>query len=324
MNTMRAASISAFGAADNFEIVSVPVPEPAANEVLIQVEVAGLIYADVQLRSGNYPIRDLPLPAIPGHEVVGVIESVGAEIENFEPGMRVSAELNIGGYAEYATTTENRLVELPEGVSFENALVYSYNLPAAYLVYYHFGDISPDATVLVHSGAGGLGGMLTQIAKKAGNTVIALTSDEGKFAACRANGADHVVDSRIDYAQQVNEITGGRGVDVIFNHIAGDTLAADLDSLAFRGFWNFPGHLANFVGDVDIKKLFAKSPSIVRSSMESYLNEPQHQEALDYLYDWLVREPLQGPEHTFPLEQVAEAHRLIESRKSIGKIALRM
>src|SRR5688500_1676139 len=82
MNTMIAASISAFGAADNFEIVRVPVPEPAANEVLVRVEVAGLIYADVQLRSGNYPIRDLPLPAIPGHEVVGVIESVGAEIEN--------------------------------------------------------------------------------------------------------------------------------------------------------------------------------------------------------------------------------------------------
>lgn len=325
MGTMLGVELREYGPASNLVATDVALPQLGDDEVMIEVKAAGVIYADVQLRSGIYPIRDLGLPAVPGHEVVGIVCRVGSDVRDVEVGARVSAEVDNGGYAEFAKAKANRLVIIPENVSFQQALVYSFNLPAAYLVYYHFGNIRPEDTVLIHSAAGGLGSMLTQIAKRAGNTVIALTSSNEKFEACRDNGADHVLNSSDGYSAAVMEITGGRGVDVCFNHIAGDTLQEDLDSLAFRAFWNFPGHLTDYLGPLDMSQLFRKAPTIVRSSMESYIGKAEFREALDFLKTWMEEGwARQEPGHIFPLHRAGEAHQLMESRRSVGKIALQV
>jgi NADPH:quinone reductase len=325
---MKAAQIAAFGGPEEFHLVDAPVPNIEPDEVLIKVALAGLLYADVQFRSGAY-FRDFPhpLPLVLGHEVVGTVEQVGSRVEGVNPGMRVSAELvGAGGYAEYARTTYQRLVEIPDSVSFEHAIIYSFNLPAAYLVYYGFGEVGPEDTVLIHSGAGGLGEMLTRIAKQAGNRVIALTSSAHKVEACRINGADHVIDtSRTNYVDEVSRITGGRGVNACFNHVAGSTIPTDLQVLANRALWNFPSDVGGFgqFADVDVSELLRKSPRIVRSSMESYFGMPEFDEALKFLNTWLLSGDLPGEPTIYPLERVGDAHAFMESRQSVGKIAIK-
>jgi NADPH2:quinone reductase len=323
---MKAALIESFGPPDNFKIVDIPVPEIGEDEVLVKMVAAGLMYADVQVRAGEYLYpNEVTFPAVLGFEGVGVIEAVGSAVQGLEPGARVSAEFDNGAYAEYAKTTAAKVIPLPDGPSFEQALVYSFNLPAAYLLYYTYFDIPKDATVLIHSAAGGLGGMLTRIAKKEGNTVIGLVSRSDKVEAAKAVGADHViVTSTSQYVEEVNRITNGRGVDAIFNHVAGETLVKDLNALAFRGRWICTNLLdgVDAVRDIDPLVLLAKCVRIAFGSSGQEVNTPAWNDALAYLGQWLQEQPLDEPARTFPLDELAEAHRWVESRQSVGKIAI--
>ena len=151
---MRAVHLNEIGSADNFKIVDVPVPDPAEGEVLIKVEDAGIIFADILVRRGEY-VMSPPLPFIPGREVSGTVEKVGAEVSNLEPGMRVVATMLVGGYAEYAVAPSASVTRLPDRVSFSQGLIYHINLPVAYLAYYPFGKIQPEETILLHAAAGG-------------------------------------------------------------------------------------------------------------------------------------------------------------------------
>lgn len=324
---MKAAVITRYGGPEVIRIAEMPVPKLSDDEVLMEVEYAGVIYADLQLRAGTY-FRDQELPYVLGHEAVGRVVKVGNAVRNVSEGQLVAAELSeLGGYAEYAKTKANRVVAVPAGVAPEHALVYAFNLPAAYLVFYHFGKVRTPGWVLIHSAAGGLGGMLTQVAKRNGNKVIGLVSRESKTAECTANGADLViVTDGVDFADKVLDATGSEGVDTIINHQVGESLLTDLSVLKPRGLWNIPSDVGGYAAlrNVRLTDLFAKSPEIVRSSMESYLDKPEYAESLEFLANWLQTEDLRGPGHVFALDEVADAHELMASRASIGKIAIRI
>ena len=320
---LKAMQLKGFGAADNYELADIPVPEPADDEVLIKVALASAVYADVVMRTGGYPFKPA-FPHVGGREVAGTIEKVGAEVEGLRPGMRVTADMMTGAYAEYAVAKSGKVMVIPDRASFDQALVYHINMPVAYLAYYTFGDIRPGESILVHAAAGGIGSVFTQIAKKRGNnTVIALVSTDEKLDFCRKIGADYAVNvSTSNYVDEVLTITNGEGVDVSFNSVTGPTLETDMKAIRQRGKWLLNGFAAG-VGALEISaELMLKSFTIVPFSIYSVLDKPEFQQAIDFRDNWLATEELLSGARTFRLEDVAEAHRWIESRGSFGKVVL--
>jgi len=320
---MKAVQLHAYGPAENLVLAELPVPVPDEGQVLIRVGAAGVVFADTQMRRGDYVNLPGGFPFTPGREVAGVIERIGPGVTAFQPGMRVVANMHTGGYAEYAIASAGELVLLPDRADFQQAVVYNINLRVAYLYYHTFGNVQPGEVILVHAAAGGIGGLVTQIAKRRGrNEVIALASSDEKLAFCRANGADHCINtSRDDYVAEVLRITGGRGVDVSFNSVAGPTLATDPHAIRPLGRWLINGY-AGGRALLDPNAIMPKSLTVKIFSVYSVFGTEEFRKATEFLQDWLQNEPLEGCSCTFPLEEAAEAHRWIESRQSHGKICL--
>jgi NADPH2:quinone reductase len=320
---MRAVQLNAYGPAENLVLAEVPRPRPGKGEVLIRVGAAGLIFADTQMRRGDYVNLPPAVPFIPGREVAGVIEEVGSEITNWRVGQRVMANMHTGGYAEYALATANELFELPDRADFLQGIACNANLRVAYLYYYFFGEVQPGETLLVHAAAGGVGSNLLQIAKRHGsNTVIALASSQEKVEFCRSLGADYCINTRsCDYVAEVLKITSGRGVDISFNSVAGPTLQTDPDAIRVLGRWMINGY-AGGRDFIDPARVMHRSLTLKIFSLYNIFGTPTYHAATEFLREWLATEPLIGCSRTFPLEQAAEAHRWLEGRHSLGKIAL--
>ena len=319
---MRAVQLDQFGPADNFRLVEVPVPEPSPDEVLIKVEAAGIVFADTQMRRGDYV--NLPsLPFVPGREVSGTVERVGGKVTHVTPGMRVTADMHTGGYAEYARAAAKNVVPLPDRASFLQGLVYHINLRIAYLAYFTFGRIQPGETLLVHAAAGGIGTLLTQVAKRRGkNTVIALASSDEKLAYCRAAGADHCINyRRTDYVEEVLRITDGAGVDVSINSVGGPTLQTDPRAIRPRGRWLIYGY-AGGKGRIDPNAVMPRSLTATIFSVYTVREREEYRQATAFLQEWLRTEDLVSVTRIFPLEDVVAAHHWIEGQHSHGKIAL--
>ncbi len=320
---MRAVQLAAYGPAENLAVVEVPWPRPQAGEVLIRVGAAGLVFADTQMRRGDYVNLPMSLPFTPGREVAGAIEELGPGVEGWRAGQRVMANMHTGGYAEYARASVAELVALPDRAEYLQGIVYNMNLRVAYLSYYFFGAVQPGETLLVHAAAGGIGSLLIQIAKRrGGNRVIALASSEDKLAYCRALGADHGINTRsTDYVAEVQRITAGQGVDVCFNSVAGPTLQTDPAAIRVFGRWMINGY-AGGRDCIDPALLMHRSLTVKVYSIYNVFGTPAFRDATAFLEDWLQTEPLETCTRTFPLEAAAEAHRWIEGRHSRGKIAL--
>ena len=319
---MKAVVLRELGPAGNLEVGEMPIPEPADDEVLVKVEVAGVIYADTMLRRGDYPLVP-PLPFVPGREIAGTVELVGANVTGLEPGARVTADMPNGGYAEYAAAKASTAIPIPDHVTFEQAVVHHFNLPVAYLAYYVFGEIQPDETILVHSAAGGIGSLFVQIAKRrANNVVIGLVSTEEKVEKCLANGADHAINTkRADYVAEVQRLTEGRGVDLSFNNVAGPTLRTDPHVIRTRGRWL----ISSWAGGkepLDLTGIMLKSFTLRPFSLYSVWAGPEFQQATAFVREWLATEQLDTPGRTFAFEDAATAHMWMEERQSFGKVAL--
>ena len=320
---MRAVRLTAYGPAENLMLAEAPRPRPGKGEVLIRVGAAGLVFADTQMRRGDYVNLPPAVPFIPGREVAGVIEEVAPEVTSWRAGQRVMANMHTGGYAEYACAAACELVELPDRADFLQGIALNVNLRVAYLYYYFFGEVQPGETLLVHAAAGGVGSNLIQIAKRRGrNTVIALASSEEKLEFCRSLGADYCINSRsADYVAAVLEITSGRGVDVSFNSVAGPTLQTDPDAIRVLGRWMINGY-AGGRDLIDPARVMHRSVTLKIFSIYNIFGTPAYAAATGFLREWLATEPLLGCSRTFSLEQAAEAHRWLEGRHAVGKIAL--
>jgi NADPH2:quinone reductase len=251
---MKAAYIHEYGASTNFRIEEVDKPAINPNEVLVKVEAAGVIFSDVVERRGAYGDPHPPFPYALGWEVAGTVEKVGRDVTEFELGQRVVGTFSHGGYAEYAAVPARSVRHIPTRCSFTQALVYLVNLPVAYVHYYTFGQVQPGETILVHAASGGVGSMITQLAKRRGerNTVIALASTDEKLEFCKAMGADHLINYRkVDYVDAVKKLTDNRGVDVVCNSVGGSTLASDPKLIKpLTGRWLLTGAAAG-LGTVD-------------------------------------------------------------------------
>jgi NADPH2:quinone reductase len=320
---MRAAQITAYGPSSNFVINEVAIPKINERGVLVKIDAAGIIWADVLRRRGGSGPSLKPFPYTMGIEIAGAVVAVGAAVTEFVVGNRVAGSIPSGAYAEYAGVDASLLRRLPGRVSAQQALVYQVNLPVAHVAINYFGKVQPGETLLVHAAAGGVGSMITQLAKRRGkdNTVIALASSDEKLEFCRANGADHVINYRKqDYVDAVKKITDDQGVDVIFNGVGGDTLRTDPPLVKpLTGRWIILG-ASGGPGVIDPYSFIYQSITVRPVSIKPLWGTTERKQAVDFLDDWQATEALIEPGHVFKLSEIAAAHDCVEQQRSIGKV----
>ena len=320
---MLAIRIHATGGPETLQVDDIPVPAPAAGEVRISVEAAGLNFIDTYQRSGLYAV---PLPFTLGAEIAGIVSAVGAGVTEFIPGDRVATAKASGGYAAEALAPAAHGVKIPAGVTTSTAAALMLQgLTAHYLVTDTFALKAGDSA-LIHAAAGGVGLLLVQLAKRRGARVIATVGTEEKVALARAAGADEVVVyTRDPFTDAARNFTGGRGVDVVYDAVGKDTFTGSIDSLRPRGmlvsFGNASGPVPPFAPLLLAQKgsLFFTRPTLVHYTQTT----AELRARTDDLFGAVLAGALQvriGA--TFKLTDAAEAHRALESRGTTGKVLL--
>jgi NADPH2:quinone reductase len=298
-------------------------PEPGRGQVLVRVEAAGVNFIEVYQRTGLYPV---PMPVTPGGEAAGVVEAVGEGVTGFNPGDRVASINVIGAYAEYCLAAANRLVRVPEGVSTRQAAaVLLQGMTAHYLATSTY-PLKPGDTCLVHAAAGGTGLLLCQVARKRGAHVIGTVStDEKAVLALAAGAADVIMYTREDFVARTKSLTGGAGVQVVYDSVGRTTFLAGLDCLAMRGMMVLFGQSSGTVDPIDPRILQQKgSLFLTRPTLNHYVAaDAELQSRAAEVLGWVADGSLTvriGAE--FPLADAAGAHRALEGRRTTGKVLL--
>ncbi|HZL27730.1 MAG TPA: quinone oxidoreductase [Acidobacteriaceae bacterium] len=320
---MKAIQIAKTGGAEVLEYVEIAAPVAGPGQVLVRVEASGVNFIDTYLREGRYPAA---LPFVPGQEAAGVVAALGEGVTAFREGDRVAWTGTRGTYAEFACAPASELLHIPEGVSFEQAAaVLTQGLTAHYLVHDTYA-IQRGDVVLVHAGAGGVGLLLTQMARQLGATVIATVSTEEKAALSRQAGAAHVVlYTRQNFREEVQKITGGAGLPVVYDSVGKTTFEDSLKCLRPRGLLALYGASSGAVPPFDLIRLAGLgSLYVTRPTLKDYMRtrEELEQRAHD-VFGWVLSGALKlRTEHRYPLEQAAQAQRDMEARKTTGKVLL--
>jgi len=329
---MKAVQLTGIGGVSNLNVFDLPIPEPGARQVLIQVEAAGVIFADTLLRRGLYVYRPT-LPYVPGREVAGRIVAIGADVTQYAVGDRVLAIMMGGGYAEYvAADIENvktpgglglgRVIfPIGEDVPADQAISHGVNLRIAHLILHGRASVRTGQRVLIHAASGGVGAHLTRLARAHGLEVIALAGSEEKADYCRANGAHHVVLYKTcDYAEAVLSLTDGRGVHASLNSVGAQTFAKDAGVLMPEGELLITGKAAG--EGVIAPATYSKSLTYKHFASYIHFGREEDVRACDH-----VARELQSPTHAdrtvhFPLTDVRRAHEALESGSNFGKTIL--
>jgi NADPH2:quinone reductase len=325
---MRAIQIAHTGGPEVMALRDLPTPEPGSGQALVRIEACGVNFIDVYQREGRYPVQ---LPFIPGQEAAGTVASLGpaepgAARFGFKVGDRVAWANVLGSYAEFAVVPLSRLIAVPEGVTARQAAgAMLQGMTAHYLAHATY-PIQPDDAVLIHAGAGGVGLLLTQMAKRLGARVFTTVSTDEKAALARQAGADEtILYTREDFTARVRELTGGRGLPVVYDSVGKTTFDGSLACLRPRGMLVLFGGSSGAVPPFDLIRLSTMgSLYVTRPTLKNYTatREELEQRAGDVLR-WVADGTLKlRLEHTYPLADAAEAHRDLEARKTTGKVLL--
>jgi NADPH2:quinone reductase len=320
---MKLIQVQKHGGPEELQLADAPIPKPAAGQAVVHVAATGVNFIDVYFRTGLYK-ADLPLT--PGSEAAGTVESVGEGVTSVKPGDRVAWAMVRGSYTQYAVVPAAMLVKLPDGVSFETgAAAMLQGMTAHYLTHSTFALKKGD-TALVHAAAGGAGGLIVQMAKMLGATVIGTAGSDEKAAIAKQAGADEViVYTRQDFVAETKRITGGRGVDVIYDSVGKTTFLPGLDVIRPRGMMVLFGQSSGAVAPFDPGILNGKgSLYLTRPSLAHYASDRKELEwrSGDVL-NWVAQGKLKlRIDRTYPLAQAADAHRDLEGRKTAGKLIL--
>jgi NADPH2:quinone reductase len=321
---MKAIRIHQHGAPDVLKHEDIPVPKPAANEALVKIAAIGVNFIDIYHRTGLYKIS---FPFIPGREAAGVVEAVGAGVSEVRAGDRVAYAMEPGAYAEYAVVAAKRLAPLPEKISFEfGAAAMLQGMTAHYLTHSTY-PLKAGDTCLVHAAAGGVGLLLIQIAKRLGARVVGTVSTEAKAQLAKEAGADEVIlYTQQDFETEVKRLTSGRGVEVVYDSVGKTTYEKSLNCLLPRGYLVCFGQSSGPVPAIEPLLLSAKgSLFLTRAMLAHYISTREELlRRAGEVFNWIKRGELKLRIHrTLPLVEAAEAHRLLESRQTAGKVLLR-
>lgn len=320
---MKAVRVHTPGGPEALSYEDAPEPTPKAGEAVVKLDAAGLNYIDVYFRSGVYKAD---LPATLGMEGAGTVVAVTPGVKDVKVGDKVAYSGVRGSYAEQAAVPADRLVKLPKGVSTkQGAAAMLQGMTAHYLACSTY-NLRKGDTCLVHAAAGGVGLLLTQIAKMRGARVIGTVSTDEKAKLARDAGADEVIIySRQDFEGEVKRLTGGKGVQVVYDAVGKTTWDKSLNSLAPRGLIALYGQSSGPIGEIDPQILNAKgSLYLTRPSLGHYIAtradlQWRAGEVLGWIRDGKLR---LRTEFEYSLNDAAEAHRALEGRKTTGKVLL--
>lgn len=316
---MKAIRVTSPGGPEAMEYVDVPTPEPGEGEVLVRVEAAGVNFIDVYHRTGLYA---QPLPFTPGSEAAGVVEEVGAGVTDVRAGDRV-AYTQIGAYAEYAVVPAAKLVPVPDDIDTRTAAAaLLQGLTAHYLTTGSY-PLEAGHRVLVHAAAGGVGGILVQMCKAKGAYVFA-TASTSKLDIAREAGADVVIDyTSEDFETEVMRGTDDAGLDVVYDSVGQSTFDGSLNCVRPRGTLVMYGQSSGPVPPFDILRLSKKSLFLTRPTLNHYT--ATREELLrrsGELFEAIRGGLVIRIDREIPLRDAGEAHRLLEGRRTIGKLLL--
>jgi len=322
---MKAIRVEHTGGREVLNYTDMPEPHPERGQVLVSIEFAGVNFFDVYQRIGLYPIT---MPFTPGTEAAGTVLAVGAEVSEFRAGDRVAYQGVQGAYAERAVVPAESLIRLPEAVSTRTAAaLILQGLTAHYLATSTYALKAGD-TALVHAAAGGVGLLLCQIAKLRGAKVIGTVSTESKAELARKAGADHVIlYTTQDFVAETKRLTGNRGVNVVYDSVGRTTFDGGLNCLAPRGLMALFGQSSGPVPPLSPQLLNQKgSLYLTRPTLANYAaTRAELLSRAAELFGWLRDKKLSVRiDRETPLREVAEAHRALESRETMGKVLLKI
>ena len=322
---MRAVVCRELRGPDALELADLPTPEPGAHCVRIQVRAAGVNFADSLMLAGRYQEKP-PLPFTPGLELAGVVDAVGPGVQDLSSGQRVLAVVGHGAFAEQAVARAADVVALPEGLDEVTAAGFAIAYGTAHGALRWRAGLREGETLLVHGAGSGVGLTAVECGKAIGASVIATARGQEKLAVARDHGADHVVDSEYpDLKGRIRELSGGRGVDVVYDPVGGAVFDASLRAIAWEGRIVTIGFASGQVPQVPANLLLVKNASVIGFYWGSYrTHDPQRlRDGFTELFGWhragKIR-PLVS--QTLPLARAADAIRLLAERRAVGKIVV--
>jgi NADPH2:quinone reductase len=320
---MKIVRVHEFGGPEALQYEDAPVPDPSSGEARVRIESIGLNFIDCYHRKGLYPGG---LPVTPGMEAAGVVDAVGSGTDELKVGDRVAYATHQGSYAEYTVVPAGKLVPMPDEVSTQGAAaVMLQGMTAHYLAFTTY-PLGPTDTALVHAAAGGVGLLLTQMAKRAGARVIGTVSTDEKAALAKQAGADEIIlYTQTDFEEETHRLTDNQGVNVVYDSVAKTTFEKGLNCLKPRGYMVLYGQSSGPVSEFNPQVLNQKgSLFLTRPSLTHYADDREEllQRSGD-LFRWMSSGELNVRiDTTFALGDAAAAHRYIEGRQTKGKVLL--
>ncbi len=320
---MKAIRIHEFGNADVLKYEDTETPEPKESEARVKLESIGVNFIDIYHRKGMYPNK---LPFIPGMEGAGIVDKAGDKVSDVKKGEKVAYAMNIGSYAEYAVVPAWKLVKIPDYIDAKTAAACMLQgMTAHYLTHSTF-KLNNNHTILLHAAAGGVGLLLTQMAKKLGARVIGTVGNKVKAKLAKDNGVDDImIYTKEDFEEKVKEITNGKGVDVAYDSVGKATFLKSLNCLKRRGLLVSFGQSSGAIPEFNTRILSERgSLYLTRPTLADYApNKEEIAERTKDIFSWIKNKELKTRIHKeFKLSEAKKAHEELEGRKSAGKILM--
>jgi len=319
----RAFVVSAHGGPEVLQLTDRDVGEPGPGEIKIRHTAIGLNFIDTYQRSGLYPQQ---MPFVPGNEGSGVVLAIGEGVAGFAPGDRITYSSTVGAYAEERLLKADRAVPLPDGISDQIAAAMMLKGTTAYYLLHRTFKLDASHTILVHAAAGGVGQIATQWAKEIGARVIGTAGSEEKTALAKSLGCDEVINyTTEDFVERVKAFTDNTGVDVVYDGVGKATFEKSLDCLKPLGLMVSFGNASGPVSIPSLGILATKgSLYVTRPTTATYLSDPaEMRKASEALFSVVESGAVKiDINRTYPLADVAEAHRALESRQTTGSVVL--
>lgn len=322
---MKAVLCKAFGPAESLVLEDIASPEPKKNEVLLQVHAAGVNFPDTLIIEGKYQFKP-PFPFSPGGEAAGVVGAVGEKVSHVKPGDRVMALTGWGSFAEEVAVPGYNVMPIPDGMDFPSAAAFGMTYGTSMHALKQRANLQSGETLLVLGASGGVGLAAVEIGKAMGAKVIAAASSEAKLEVARAAGADVLINySEGSLKDKLKEITGGQGVDVIYDPVGGDLFEEAFRSIAWNGRMLVVGFASGTIPALPANLTLLKGASLVGVFWGSFAQRQPQDNAANFqqLFAWFAEgkiKPLVS--QTYPLEKAADAINHLGQRKAVGKVVV--
>jgi NADPH:quinone reductase len=320
---MKAIQVKQTGGPEALELVDLPVPQPKPNEVVVKIAAAGVNFIDCYLREGRYKA---PLPFVAGQEGAGEVAAVGSDAKDVKAGDRLAWSGILGSYAEYVAAPIEGLVPIPPGVSDQQAAAAMLQGMTAHYLCYDTYPLKRGETALIHAAAGGVGLLLVQMAHNIGARTIGTVSTEEKAKLARDAGADEIIlYTQADFEAETKRLTGGKGVDVVYDGVGKATFEKSLNVLRPRGMLVLYGASSGPVPPVDPMTLSQKGSLYMARTNLAHFTATRDEllRRSGVVFGMIAEGKLKlRIAHTYPLAQAQQAHRELEGRKTTGKLLL--